>query len=137
MVYIQKIQREAEHSYKIYLECSGVLEFPKAKLTLLKWPDVAASAIDCLVQPKHNSYEQLWKDLEFVTLEPVKLILEAVLDQIEQLEGIKQQRSQPSKSDIIFNKCWYIDQINNGFRKLSKITNIEHPEIKYYDHSNS
>ena len=147
------LQKEAEHSYIVYLECSGVLYTNEAKLSLLKWPGIAGTAINIagyLLQD--NTIEKitellekdlafLEKELETVILEPIMIINKAACDRFKQIVGTDPKNCDWYKkeltSDVVNNKNLLIAQTNLIFQKLTKFTGEDYPEISYYDHGNN
>jgi len=136
------LQKEAEHSYRIYLECSGVLDTNQAKLALLKWPDVASAAINWIISPNMERFDLLGHELHAAVLEPIKMIHEAACDRFVQLTSLDPKKRQwyvenslPTEIGAIPIKNVLIDKINLIFEKLSEITSEEYPEIRCYDNS--
>ena len=130
----EALQKEAQHSYVVYLECSGVLDHQNIKVSLLKWPDVASSAIACINNPIADNYDVLLSDLKSVTVEPVRLIHEAVCERFLQIFGKDPRQcefygSERTPAGIVRLKNYYINKINLVFNKLSEITNDEYPSI--------
>lgn len=144
MARFAELQKEAEHSYSTYLDYSGVLHDPRAKLSLLKWIDACGTAIKCLTNPTPDDYTLLSKELELCVVQPIKCIHDAVWDRYEQLTG--QTPIQAGWYPIYEHKdlanCFavkntLITQTNLIFRKLTGLTGLEYREIQPRDRSNN
>lgn len=133
MEYVKKLLEEAKHSYRIYLELSD-FENAKIKLSLLKWVDVAESAI--LTLTNDDTFDQLIGDLEQAAIMPIRLICESVYERVHELQGSPKMGGLPSEiasilsiEDVIEQKKELINVTNKMFKTLSILTKQEYPTI--------
>jgi len=130
--------KEAFHSYQMYLQLSGVLSTPGAKLALLKWPDIAQTAVFCISSPTIDKLAILEQDLCIAIIAPIENMYDSMVERLEQLTG-KKPAGVEDFGKLIVNKAFkdpcglkgeMISELNKMFVTLQTITGIEYPEIK-------
>lgn len=138
---MNKLLKEAFHTYQLYLTTSGVLDAHHAKLGILKWPDIAQSAlamIDALENGKDNVEDirmVLARDLESAILEPIKSLFQAAITRAVSIAGTKVDSSllyatkNDSETDVVKLKDVYIGRINAVFELLEKETKDKYPKL--------
>jgi len=139
--HLGKLVEEAFGSYKIYLELSGVLTDPGAKLALLKWPDIAQIAIEHIQDPSDDKLDLLYADLCIAIVAPLEKIYDSVVERLEQLTGQKpagvEEISHLIMKQSIVNpidlKFRILSELNKMFVTLQTLTGIEYPSLKERD----
>lgn len=139
---MNELLKEAFHTYQVYLTTSGVLDAHHAKLGVLKWPDVAQSAIALSeaiekdLDNKETIRAVLKKDLESALLEPIKSLFQASLIRSVTISGKKvsdellHATKNDTETDPIKLKDIYIERINSLFELLEKETDVKYPKLK-------
>jgi hypothetical protein len=135
---IKKLVEEAFDSYKIYLEVSGVLVVPEAKLALLKWPDIAQIAIECIGSMSGDKLDLLYADLCIAVVIPLEKIFEATTERLVQLTGqtpagvkdIQHMLANRSIVEPIGLKRHIVRELNKMFVTLQTLTGVEYPSLK-------
>lgn len=134
---IKKLISEAQHSYKIFLECCGKIDC--SNLHVLKWPDATQSAIDYILAIENNDGNSdnlrkiLVKDLSMLIVYPLISIYKACVSRFSDFDDCDKLDLNCNFIDFdnpIDTKLKLIDEINYMFKELSARTNFEYPEIK-------
>lgn len=138
---------EGFHTYQIYLQCTMILEDPKAKLPLLKWPDVAQSALgyarawenknplETRITPEIKTAMMILQgDLIVAAVAPIEVIYKSTYERVKQVLG-----KEPTVTSLslegrskfpISYKNHVIESINDMFGTLKTMTGIGYPELK-------
>ena len=133
-----KLLEAAYDSYRIYLAISGVLDVHNAKLALLKWPDVAGSAILLAEKPEDESLKlTLLHDLQLAIVSPIRAIHNSAMDRVKELSGSKPAKAEEvaikareiKHKDPIEAKKMLLESIDNMFVVLNTMTNVEYPKV--------
>jgi hypothetical protein len=131
---LSKLVQEACGSYTLYLSYSGVLDLHDAKLSLLKWPDVAISAIQLLENKGVDVRGLIQEDLNILIFYPVKIIFEALRTRLTQF-GIKfednplPQLQTISVRDPITAKKLLVVEIDKMLAQLGSLTGVQYPAV--------
>lgn len=142
---LDRLLKEAFHTYQSYLICINVAE-DSAKIPLLKWPDIAQSAINyALAWENKNPMETreteeikisrslLLKDLGIVIVAPLEGLNQSLKERIAQILG-KEPQTPELKSDKydkpIESKKILLKSINNMFRTLETMTGMKYPVLE-------
>lgn len=137
--------KESFHTYQLYLECNHVINDKNIKMSLLKWPDVAQSAISYAKALESGNLkdsivanELLKNDLIAAMIMPVKSIYDAACQRVEDLLGKPSlNKVNPSEKPVVLKRN-YIVEINNMFKVLETMTGIKYPVLQEFkDESNS
>lgn len=129
---------QAFMSYQHYLMLSGVLELHEAKLSLMKWPDVAQSAIRLLDRPDDVSLrETLVNDLSIAIYGPIKVIHQSTFERIKDLSGsapakaekVAKEAEDLKLEDPVKAKTLLMGSIRDMFVVLNTMTDVEYPEV--------
>ena len=135
---MMKLLKEAYDSYRTYLAISGVLDVHNAKLSLLKWPDVASSAIMLTEKPDDESLKiTLLHDLQTAIVGPIRAIHNSAMDRVKELSGSKPAKAEEAAikareikhKDPIEAKKMLLESINNMLVVLNTMTNVEYPKV--------
>lgn len=144
---IQQFLKEAFHTYQLYLTCINVAG-DSAKIPLLKWPDVAHSAINYAeAWEKKNPLEIreteeikiakkiLIKDLGITIVAPLEGINKGLKERLTQILGKEPQTPQLGAyryDNPIKSKKTLLKSINNMFRTLETMTGTKYPVLDEY-----
>ena len=148
---LQELLEEAFHTYQIYLECTGSLSDDRVKLSLLKWPDIAQSAIKlALALKKSNETEMLSikgdvtevihileTDLYSAIIEPISIIHQSTRERITKVLGKEPASLTKCCEGPIELKNQMIDSLNKMFTTLETMTIIEYPRLSKRKNSGS
>ena len=138
VVELLDLVQEAFHSYQMYLQISGVIDTPGAKLALLKWPDIAQTAISCINDPTEDKLAVLRQDLCIAIIAPMENMYDSMVERLEQLTS-KKPAGVEDFGKLIVNKAFkdpcglkkeMISELNKMFVALQIITGIVYPEFK-------
>lgn len=135
---LDELVKEAFHSYQIYLSLSGVLGDQSTKLSLLKWPDIAQMAVECISNPSNDKLDILHSDLCIAIIAPIENIYNSTVERLKQLTkqepaGIKTVSdliAQKKFIDPISLKVKVISELNKMFVTLQTLTGVEYPSLK-------
>jgi len=133
---LAELLKEAKHSYQVYLQCTGAIETQDAKLALLKWPDIAESAIEYIESNSQDKLEILIKDLESALFYPIKTICQATAERAEQALGkppkavIIEAETALLNPDKIVAKRGLLKAIDKMFAALHAVTGEHYPELR-------
>lgn len=125
------IQKEAEHSYSVYLDYSGVLHDINAKLPLLKWIDACSTAVNCIGSADPDKILLLAEELEICAIKPLEAIRDAAAERYKQVLGAGPALSASNNKNLRQRKAAIIRQINNLFKTLATATGNVYKEIEY------
>lgn len=135
---LDELLKEAFHTYKLYLECTGVLELSGAAIYLFKWPDATHSAISLINQPENkHAMLLLQHELKSLIVDPISIIHDAAIDRLAQLSGVHPIKAEKiaceakgSKyQDPFKTKELLIQSINDVFTTINVMTNVEYPTL--------
>ena len=134
----EEMLEEAFHTYQLYLECTNILNDQQTKLPLLKWPDVAQSALKyALVLEKENSSKNdvhiakqiLHNDLQIVIVNPILTIYESTQERIKKLFDKSPVETPNIDDDPIKYKNNIIASINKIFNALETMTGVKYGKL--------
>lgn len=137
-----ELLKEAFHSYQIYIQCTGVLNVHSAKLPLLKWPDVAQSALSCIDESlkgmlSDETLEVLVSDLTIAMFDPITIIHSSAMERIEDVTGkvppeavkLSKSLSELKVEDPLKAKRFLIVSINKMFGIMESLAGVPYPEL--------
>lgn len=133
--------KQSFHTYQLYLECASVINNDQIKLSLLKWPDIAQSAINCVLSLERKinrtggrllgeeavARKTLVNDLQVSIVMPVSSIYDATKARLRDLTGKDPAIEVKRSDDPIETKNNIIDAINKLFMVLSTLSGVEYP----------
>ena len=139
---MRELYEAALDSYKVYLVYSGAWVSQDSRLVVLKWPDIAGAAIECMSWP-HDSKEAiaardlLVSDLKIMIYEPVKVTLDGLVQRVIDLTdkspigvGDKVGLAARLKStDILVAKTVLLDCVDELAKTLN-VMGIQCPSLK-------
>ena len=132
---------EAFHTYQVYLQCTMILEDPKAKLPLLKWPDIAQSALGYARSLENANPDEIKtaksivrSDLIMAVAAPIEVIYKSTHERVTKILGKKPNVVPLSHEGRykfpIHYKNDIITAINNMFKTLETMSGVSYPELR-------
>lgn len=135
--------KQSFHTYQLYLECASIINNDQIKISLLKWPDIAQSAINCILSLERKvdrtsnrllgeeavARKTLTNDLRVAVVMPVSSIYDATKARIRDLTGKDPAIEIKKSNDPIETKNNIIDAINKLFIVLSTLSGVEYPVL--------
>jgi hypothetical protein len=138
---LQKLLKEAFHTYQLYLQCMKIDIGGISHLPLLKWPDVAQSALNYAeALENENSPEEvkivrtlLRTDLCIAIAKPIEVIYKSTKDHVAKHFG-KEPKSVPlSFEELGKFPVQYKNRLmlatNDLFKTLTTMTGVDYPEL--------
>lgn len=120
------LAREACDSYAMYLTYSGVLDTHEAKLSLLKWPDVAMAAIESLENDQADLRSLINDDLNIIIYTPIRIIFESFRARLNGLgidwDDVANKADDVRKANPIAAKRLLLPEINKMAAHLNRLT---------------
>lgn len=148
---LQDLLQEGFHTYQLYLQCTKIDIGGVSNLPLLKWPDVAQSALNYAeaIQKNHELWANgdEWSDAEIKTartllktdlcvavVKPIELIYKSTREHVTKHIGKEPKQIPLSQEEAckfpIQYKNRLIDGVNDLFKTLSTMTGTEYPELR-------
>jgi hypothetical protein len=136
----QELMQEAFHTYQTYLTCMKIDIGGVSNLPLLKWPDVAQSALayaEASDTEKPAARAIFRQDLFIAVAGPIEAMHKSTKEHIKKHIG-KDPKTIPYSTEErwkfpIQYKNRLIDDINNMFKTLATMTGVEYPELRKRD----
>ena len=144
---IKNLLKEAFHTYQSYLMCIN-LAGDSAKIPLLKWPDVAQSAIEYAIAWENKnpmeireteeiriSREILIQDLGIIIVAPLEGINQSLKERLTQILNKEPQTPKLDSNKYINpieTKKILLESINNMFKTLETMTGYRYPVLSEY-----
>jgi len=146
---LEEMLEEAFHTYQLYLQCTGALTDNQTKLPLLKWPDVAQSALQYaraleselkevgtndidvafVSNDSSNNRKLLEADLRIAVVEPLSIIYRSTRERVKEL--LEKEPAIKAKSDEnpIKHKNNIILALNELFSTLETMTGVKYSRL--------